>query len=73
MENKENNELDRIKLKKMHEMIMKIATQEKKKVISNKPVEVTDETFDETIRNNQLVVIDCWAPCAFHVKWLLPS
>ena len=62
MENKENNELDRIKLKKMREMMRKVAVEEKKKVISNKPVEVTDKTFDETIRNNQLVVVDCWAP-----------
>jgi thioredoxin 1 len=62
MENKENNELDRIKLKKMREMMRKVAVQEKKKVIFDKPVEVTDKTFDETIRNNQLVVVDCWAP-----------
>jgi thioredoxin 1 len=62
MENKENNELHRIKLKKMREMMKKIAGQEKKKVLFNKPVEVTDKTFDETIRNNQLVVVDCWAP-----------
>jgi thioredoxin 1 len=62
MENKENNELHRIKLKKMREMMKRIAGQEKKKVLFNKPVEVTDKTFDETIRNNQLVVVDCWAP-----------
>jgi thioredoxin 1 len=62
MENKENNELYRIKLKKMREMMKRIAGQEKKKVLFNKPVEVTDKTFDETIRNNQLVVVDCWAP-----------
>lgn len=62
MENKENNELHRIKLKKMREMMKRIAGQKKKKVLFNKPVEVTDKTFDETIRNNQLVVVDCWAP-----------
>jgi len=62
MENKENNELYRIKLKKMREMMRKVAIQERKKVIFDKPVEVTDKTFDETIRNNQLVVVDCWAP-----------
>jgi len=62
MENKENNELDRIKLKKMREMMRKVGVEEKKKVIFDKPVEVIDKTFDETIRNNQLVVVDCWAP-----------
>ena len=62
MENKENNELNRIKLKKMREIMRKVAVQGKKKVIFDKPVEVTDKTFDETIRNNQLVVVDSWAP-----------
>jgi len=46
----------------MREMMRKVAIQERKKVIFDKPVEVTDKTFNETIRNNQLVVVDCWAP-----------
>ena len=33
----------------------------------DKPIDVTDETFKETIQNNSLVVVDCWAtwcaPC----------
>jgi hypothetical protein len=65
MENKENNELRRIKLKKMREMIRKATIQEKKKVISNKPVEVTDKTFDETISWWLLIV---GLPGVVHVK-----
>ncbi|UCE44399.1 MAG: thioredoxin [Candidatus Bathyarchaeota archaeon] len=52
-------ELERIRQKKLRQMI------EKAVETSDKPVEVNDATFKETIRNNSLVVIDCWAPwCA---------
>ncbi|TET21064.1 thioredoxin [Candidatus Bathyarchaeota archaeon] len=37
------------------------------KPASDKPIEVTDVTFKETIQNHSLVVVDCWAawcaPC----------
>lgn len=61
MENKENDELERIKRAKLQEM--KRSTGEKKqKLTLSKPVEVTDATFKETIQNHALVVVDCWAP-----------
>jgi thioredoxin 1 len=72
MENKENNELYRIKLKKMREMMRKATVQERKKIIFDKPIEVTDKTFDETIRNNQLVVVDCWAPWCSPCRMVAP-
>ena len=61
MENKENDELERIKRAKLQEM--KRSTGEKKqKLTLSKPVEVTDATFKETIQNHARVVVDCWAP-----------
>ena len=61
MENKEDEELDRIKRAKLQEMKKSIA-EKKQKLALSKPVEVTDATFKETIQNHPLVVVDCWAP-----------
>ncbi len=61
MENKENDELERIKRVKLQEMKRSTAEKKQKRTWS-KPVEVTDATFKETIQNHALVVVDCWAP-----------
>ena len=61
MENKENDELERIKRAKLQEMKRSTAEKKQKRTWS-KPVEVTDATFKETIQNHALVVVDCWAP-----------
>ncbi len=61
MENKEDEELERIKRAKLQEMKRSIA-EKKQKLALSKPVEVTDATFKETIQNHSLVVVDCWAP-----------
>ena len=41
---------------------MRSATSEKQGIATDKPVEVTDATFEEVIRSQPLVVVDCWAP-----------
>ena len=61
MENKEDEELERIKRAKLQEMKRSVA-EKKQKLALSKPVEVTDVTFKETIQNHSLVVVDCWAP-----------
>jgi thioredoxin 1 len=35
---------------------------EKEKSAAGKPVDLTDATFKDTVGNNRLVVVDCWAP-----------
>ena len=67
MENEEDKELERIRRAKLQEMMKKSKTWEKEETILNKPIEVSDATFEETVQNHPLVVVDCWAtwcgPC----------
>ena len=65
MKNKEDEELERIKQAKLQEMMRGRDSKKQGKSLSNKPMQVTDATFKEMIRNHPLVVVDCWAPwCA---------
>ena len=58
-----DDELERMKRKKLREMLRE--REEKEKPILSKPVELTDTTFGSAIKENRLVVVDCWAPwCA---------
>ena len=62
--NKPDLELEKIRQKKMEELMRKIPGEEKTGW-PNEPVPITDETFQETVQRYPLVVIDCWAPwCA---------
>jgi len=64
----EDEGLERIRRKKLEELMEKgskrgeRAFRKEGESTLNRPVEVTDATFAETIRNHPLVVIDCWAP-----------
>jgi len=75
----EDEELKRIRLKKLREMFRRKALEERlkspknqeKKVLS-KPVDLTDVTFKKAIQNHSLVVVDCWAPWCGPCRFLSP-
>lgn len=68
----EDEELKRIKVRMLKEMLGRGTskgnenpTQKQKQQIFDKPIKLTDETLKKTVEENQLVVVDCWAPwCA---------
>ncbi|HDN05947.1 MAG TPA: thioredoxin [Candidatus Bathyarchaeota archaeon] len=63
MDNEEDEELERIKLKKLRELLKASEKRgQTKEQILNKPVKLTDNGFNEFIKSHSLVVVDCWAP-----------
>jgi len=61
----QDEELKRIREKKLRELMKKAGKTKEKKSGPNKPIELTDSKFREMIQNHPLVVVDCWAPwCA---------
>jgi len=71
MENAEDRELERIRRAKLQKM-MKSTASGKKATALNRPIKITDATFEETIQNYPLVVIDCWAPWCRPCRMVAP-
>jgi thioredoxin 1 len=61
MKDDNDEEIKRIEQAKLKEMTRKTVQKETKPYF-DKPVLVTDATFKETVKDNAVVVVDCWAP-----------
>jgi thioredoxin 1 len=66
MESHRDEELEKIKRKKLEEMMDKISGSTEKTEETNqptgKPIDLNDATFNQFVKDNSLAVIDCWAP-----------
>ncbi len=62
------DELEKIREKKLKEMMEKMT----KKETPDKPVEVNESNFNEVIEKNDLVVVDCWAPWCAPCRMIAP-
>lgn len=68
MSEEEDKELERIRQRKIEELMRKSKMEDS----SKEPIEVTDRNFNDVVRSSRLVVIDCWAPWCAPCRMMAP-
>jgi len=65
------SELEQIKARRMAEMLERAQSRERPLGVQGL-VELTDDSFDATIRSHDLVMVDCWAAWCYPCRIIAP-
>lgn len=65
------DELEQIRARKMVEMMEQVQNSERSSK-THAPVELTDRSYESTIRGRSLVVVDCWAAWCYPCRMIAP-
>jgi thioredoxin 1 len=69
-----NSEIDEIRKRKIKQLKKQYLTGEKnmEKNLQEKPFNIKDADFDQTIKKYNMIVVDCWAPWCGPCRMMTP-